>query len=108
MDTIGPAIACESALANGASLDVVSAFTSLIPAFFALGVLIYLVLHRYKDFVPYVLSVLLLMAGVGSVLWKLVGVNISFVLELLPGMFFFTALLFAWPATRKNAVKPEP
>jgi hypothetical protein len=102
MDTFGPAIACESALANGASLDVVSAFTSLIPAFFGLGVLMYLVFFRYKDFVPYVMAVLLLMAGIGSVIWKLVGVNISFVLELLPGMFFFTALLFVWPATIKN------
>lgn len=102
MDTFGPAIACESALANGASLDAVGAFTSLIPAFFGLGVLTYLVFYRYKDFVPYVMAVLLLMTGIGSVLWQIVGVNISLVLELLPGMFFFTALLFVWPATIKN------
>lgn len=102
METFGPAMACQSALTAGASLDVVSAFTSLIPAFFGLGVLLYLVVNRYKDFVPYVLAIILLMAGIGSVMWKIVGINIGFVLELLPGMFFFTALLFAWPATIKN------
>lgn len=102
MNSFGPQY-CETALGGGVfPVELINTFTSLIPTFFGLGVLIWLIYFKHKDFVPYVLASLLFLTGVGSTLWHGFRTPLALALDVLPGLFFFFTLLFVWPATLKN------
>lgn len=99
MDSIGP-IYCETSLAVGTAfpIEYINTATSFAPVVF--GVLALAFLFRYKEkYTPaYVLALLVILTGVGSVLWHGLRTSLTLALDVLPGLSYFFFILYLWPA----------
>lgn len=99
MNTVGP-VYCETLHISAGSVfpfEMVNTLTSFIPAL--LGLIALFVVHRKnrKSYELYILSLLLLATGIGSVFWHGTRTSLSLSFDVFPGMFFFLLLVFLWP-----------
>ncbi len=76
--------------------EPVNAVTSFAPVIFGALALIVLVRQGHDGRVAYVLAVLTVLTGIGSVAWHALRTELTLVLDALPGLIYFAIILFYW------------
>ena len=102
MESFGPQY-CETFIGGGVfPIELVNTLTSLIPAFFGVALVAWLVSRGRRDLDVYALALLLLCTGVGSALWHGFRSPMALALDVMPGMMYFLVLLYVWPSVLKG------
>lgn len=98
MPGVGP-LYCETPLTlmSGFPVEYVNTITSFIPALLGLLALLYLVRKDERAPELYMLALLTLATGLGSVLWHGMRTPLSLALDVFPGLLYFLLFLFLWP-----------
>lgn len=91
-------IYCETALhpLGAFPAEPVNTITSLVPAILGILALVFLIRSRQKNAVAYILAVLTVLTGLGSVAWHAMRTEMTLLIDWLPGAVYFLILVFFW------------
>jgi Ceramidase len=89
---------CETALSplGAFPAEPVNTITSFVPAILGVLALVFLIRHGSRNPVAYVLAVLTLLTGLGSVAWHSMRTPTTLLVDWLPGAIYFLILVFVW------------
>lgn len=76
--------------------EPINTYTSLAPVLFGALALMYLVRRREGSRVAYVLAILAILTGLGSVAWHSLRTDLTLTLDALPGVIYFIIIVFFW------------
>lgn len=90
---------CETALygAGAFPAEPVNSVTSLVPVIAGLLALLWLWRRRERAGVPWLLAVLALWTGLGSIAWHALRTELALILDTAPGLLYFVIVVLAWP-----------